>query len=124
MAAFYREITMQWGGKTYTVTPTYRMVQSIEQRLSIAGMIHRVGIEDPPLSQLADLLAIALQHAGCKDEDLDAEAIHMAMYRHQKGYLASAGAVLYAMVPEDPLPEIAEQPGVAKKKKGKKKSTA
>ena len=75
MAAIFEEVTIAWQGEEYTVTPTYRMVQQIEQRVSIAGMSDRIMRGEPPISHMAEVIAIMLRHGGAKvtPEDVYAE---------------------------------------------------
>lgn len=70
MAAIFEEVTITWGTDEdgepveYTVTPTYKMVQQIEQRISIAGMAGRIAAGEPPVSHMAEVLSILLRSAG------------------------------------------------------------
>lgn len=79
MAAIFEEVTITWGTDDegepveYTVTPTYRMVQRIEQRVSIAGMSNRIAQGEPPISHMAEVLAVLLQGGGA---DVSAEDVY------------------------------------------------
>jgi len=72
MAAIFEEVTITWGTDDdgnpveYTVTPTYRMIQQIEQRVSIAGISNRIMNGEPPISHMAEVIAILLRHAGAR----------------------------------------------------------
>lgn len=66
MAAIFREVQMEWRGETYTVTPTYLLVQEIEQRVSIASLASRITAGDVPLSHIAFVVAKLLAAAGAK----------------------------------------------------------
>ena len=66
MSAIFDEVTIDWRGNTYTVTPTYRMIQRIEQTVSIAGVSARLQEGNPPLSHVAEIVGVLLQNAGAK----------------------------------------------------------
>lgn len=67
MAAIYEEIEIAWKGKTYAIKPTYRLIQRVEQKLSIAALMKRLLDGEVPFSQVADLLFVVLSAAGCRD---------------------------------------------------------
>lgn len=81
MAAIFDEVHITWPDAEgelaeWHVTPTYRTVQQIEQRVSIAGLSGRIANGDPPVSQMAYVLYVLLQAAGCKhvtEQDIYAE---------------------------------------------------
>lgn len=102
MAPVYRSIEMEWDGKAYVVTPTYGLVQRIEQRISLASLLNRVLRGEPPLSQLADLLSECLRAAGCKDPNADAESINAMLYDDDTAEaLTRAGTqILIALLPQ------------------------
>ena len=72
MSAIFEEVTITWGvdddgnAVEYTVTPTYRMIQLIEQRVSIAGISNRIMNGEPPISHMAEVISILLRHAGAR----------------------------------------------------------
>ena len=102
MAPVYREIELEWDGKTYTVTPTYALIQQVEQRLSLASLLERTMGGHPPLSQLADLLAMCLRAAGCQDKDATAENINAEIYNGANAQALTVGAtaILLALLPQ------------------------
>ncbi len=71
MAAIFEEVTLEWNGQTYTVTPTYRMIQRIEQDVSIAGISQRLAEGNPPMSHIASVVGVLLRAAGAQVEDSD-----------------------------------------------------
>lgn len=77
MAAVYREIEMEWGGQTYKVTPTYSMIQQIEQKVSISMTAWRIANADIPISHVAFIAAHLLRAAGAKD--VSPENVYAAM---------------------------------------------
>ncbi len=115
MAPIYQEIELEWEGVSYTVTPTYRLIQRLEQRISLAGLLHKVSSEAPPLSQLADLLEMVLRAAGCKAKSAAAEEINAQMYHDDNAEILvrAASSVLMAL-----LPQRALSPGNAEAPKG------
>lgn len=63
----FREVEMGWGGKTYTVTPSNKVLRRIESEgISLVHMAERVAKGEPPLSQLALVIATLLQQGGAK----------------------------------------------------------
>ena len=101
MAPVYAEITMSWGGKDYTITPTFGMIQKIEQNLSIAGLISRAYGSNPPYSQMASLLAFCLKYAGCNDKEASAENINYELWHgdDREALQLAASQVMMALVP-------------------------
>jgi hypothetical protein len=108
MAPVYREVTLEWNGKSYTLTPTYRLIQQIEQHVSLAWLLNCTIEHRPPLSQLAEVLATCLQAAGCRDCDATAEEINAELYAMDdpaaaKALMLSATNLVFALVPEKPF---------------------
>jgi len=102
MAPVYSEITIQWNGTEYRLTPTFALIQKIEQRISLAGLLNRTIEGNPPLSQLADLIATCLQVAGCRDRDATAESINAELYSAENAQALTVAAtdVLLALLPQ------------------------
>lgn len=100
MAAIYQELELEWRGETYRVTPTYRTIQRIEQKISIAATVARIGKGEPPVSQIADIVAILLHQAGAKD--VSAEEIYADMMLDDDGELfrSNSLAVMTAFMPQ------------------------
>lgn len=69
MAAVYQEITLTWKGEEYTIRPTMRLMQDIEQQFSLSRVAHRITQGDVPLSHMATITAMMLRRAGCKVTD-------------------------------------------------------
>ena len=118
MAAIFEEVTITWGTDEdgepveYTVTPTYRMVQQIEQRVSIAGMANRIANGEPPISHMAEVLSTLLRGAGADASPDDVYAELMTTDDSDAlGELASV--VMTAFVPQK------KSGSPAKKKAGK-----
>jgi hypothetical protein len=127
MAPIYKEITLEWKGKTYSITPTYAMIQNVEQTLSLAALLHRLD-NNPPLSQLADLLALVLGIAGCTDPELTGENLNQIFYHgsdEDREVLSEAASmVLFALVPPRDLSGNAETPPVKPPEGGKEPVTS
>lgn len=64
MAAIYPEVTIEWGGVEYKTKATFKVINKIEQTVSLAGLVTRVQSGDVPLSHLATVYANLLRGAG------------------------------------------------------------
>ena len=64
MSAIFEPVTITWDGQEFTVTPTYRMVQQLEQHVSIAGVASRAEAGNPPMSHIAYIVSFLLTQAG------------------------------------------------------------
>ena len=76
MAFIYDSIDIVIGGETYTVTPTFKLIQEIERnRLSIASICYRVSSGETPFSLVAEVVSIMLKSIGVNKsaEDIWAE---------------------------------------------------
>ena len=93
MPPVYREVELTWGDQTYKVTPTFRLIQQIEQKYSIAALINRIGNGDAPFSHVAEVIAALLRHAGCK---VDAEEVYASLV--SGGNTAGFGEMVTAIV--------------------------
>ena len=105
MSAIFEEVTICWGTDDegnpveYKVQPTYRMVQAIEQKVSIAGLSDRVMRGDPPMSHIADVIAHMLRSAGAK---VDSEEVYAEMMNSDDADAITdlAMVVITAFVPQ------------------------
>lgn len=52
-APVFREIDVDWDGANYRITPTLRLVRSIESEVSILPLLTRTGSGDLPISHIA-----------------------------------------------------------------------
>lgn len=66
MSAVFKELTLQWEGETYRVKPTMELLNEIEQKVSLSTVAYRIANGDPPLTQLATIIAAFLRAGGCK----------------------------------------------------------
>lgn len=78
MASVYREVSISWNGKDYTVRPTFELINRIENTISAAGIAGRMEKGDVPVSHVAFLLAEMLRFAGVKvtNEEIHQELFH------------------------------------------------
>lgn len=121
MSAIFEEVTITWGSDEegnpveYTVTPNYRMVQQIEQRVSIAGIASRIASGDPPISHMAEVLSILLRNAGA---DASAEDVYAELMTTDDSDALTelASIVMTAFVPSKKSGSPAANPKRAKSK--------
>lgn len=99
MPPVYREVELTWGDQTYKVTPTFRLIQQIEQKYSIAALINRAGSGDAPFSHIAEVIAALLRHAGCK---VDAEDVYMSLVSGERpgAFGEMLAALIQAFIPQ------------------------
>lgn len=65
--AVFRELDIEWGGKTYSVTPSNRLLRKIEgEGISIAHMMARIGEGKPPVSETCFVMEALLRSAGAE----------------------------------------------------------
>jgi hypothetical protein len=111
MAAIYEEVVVEWEGVEYKLTPTYRLVQRVEQHLSIFSMLIRLDAGESRLSELARLLTFALQEVGCKG--VSEEDINARMYV-EPGLMRTAIRVLRGFTPPAARAPAGNAPAPAK----------
>jgi len=80
MAPVFKEVEFEWKGKAYKVTPTFQHIQILEQRISLYSLAKRVLTGQPPLSEVAELIAAMLSWADCTDEEATAEHIYAKLF--------------------------------------------
>ena len=71
MAAVYQDIMLVWRDQEYTIKPTMRLMQDIEQKFSISRVAHRITNGDAPLSHMAAIVGAMLRSAGAEVTDDD-----------------------------------------------------
>lgn len=110
MAAIYQEVELHWRGQAYKVTPTYAMIQQIEQKVSISSTALRLANGDTPVSHVAEIAAHLLYSAGAKDASPDAVYAEMMtdMAPEQVGSFASV--IISGFVPQRSAPGNGEAP--------------
>jgi hypothetical protein len=69
MSAVFREVSLAWDGKAYSVKPTMQLLNRIENRVSLAAMWRGLSSNAPPLSHLAYVVGEFLRAAGANVDD-------------------------------------------------------
>lgn len=77
MAFIYPEVTIEWAGVEYSTKATFKVINKIEQSVSLAGLVTKVQSGDVPLSHLATVYANLLRGAGVAADD---EEVFAAMF--------------------------------------------
>lgn len=74
--AVFNDFDIEWGGVTYTVSPSMRLLRAIEgQDISLMNVVYQSQSGKPQASIMATVVGIVLRSAGAKvsDDDLCAE---------------------------------------------------
>jgi hypothetical protein len=98
MSSVFKEVSLAWDGKAYTVKPTMQLLNRIEQRVSIAGLVRGLSSDSPPLSHLAFVTGELLRAGGCRVED--DEIYRELMTGEVADLLAMRDAILAGIFPE------------------------
>jgi len=98
MSAVFRNVELAWDGKTYSVKPTMLLLNKIEQRVSIAGLVRGLSSDAPPLSHLAFVTGEFLRSGGCRVDD--EEIYRELMTGDVESLLAMRDAILAGIFPE------------------------
>jgi hypothetical protein len=98
MSAVFRDVELAWDGKAYTVKPTMLILNKIEQRVSLAGLVRVLSSDSPPLSHLAFVVGEFLRAAGARVED--DEIYRELMTGDVQSLLAMRDSILAAIFPE------------------------
>jgi len=65
----FRDIEIEWRGRTYAVVPRLQLLRRVEgQGVSLLDMVSRIGTGSPPVSEVALLIATLLADAGARVE--------------------------------------------------------
>lgn len=99
MSAVFQEVTIQWGGETYRITPTMGVIQRIEQEVSISSLTNGIINGEPQYSHMAIVLAYLIQAAGGSVDrgDIYAELWHAESTDY---VLEVAETIVRAFIPE------------------------
>jgi hypothetical protein len=110
----FRDVAVEWDGRTYTVTPTNRLMRRIEsQGVSLLDLVVRCGGPRPPLSELAFVAAELLRSAGATvDEDAVAAAMWAELHQGKRAVFDALGDMVATCV--TPTVEVAEGNGDAR----------
>ena len=98
MSAIFKDVELSWDGKAYTVKPTMMILNKIEQRVSLAGLVRGLSSDAPPLSHLAFVVGEFLRAAGARVED--DEIYRELMTGDVQSLLAMRDSILVAIFPE------------------------
>lgn len=96
----FRDVTITWRGKEHVVTPSMRLMRSIEMGdISLSDIAVRTSQGRPPVSHLAYVIARMLQSAGANasEEDVYAEILRGDQSQVQN----MIGVVLMAFAPPE-----------------------
>lgn len=115
MSSVFREVTIAWKGEEHKIKPEMRLLNRIEDKVSLARLVNRTITGDVPITQLAYVIAEFLRFDGVKVEDEDVYATLMTCPTEQQQAMFSA--VITAVFPNTGEEEQAP----AKKKPGTKK---
>lgn len=107
MSAIFRDVELAWDGKAYTVKPTMQLLNKIEQRVSIAGLVRGLSSDAPPLSHLAFVTGEFLRSAGCRVDD--AEIYQELMTGDVASLMAMRDSILSGIFPEPKKKGVAAQ---------------
>lgn len=112
MAAIFQEVTITWHGVEHRITPTMRLLNRIEQDISLAILAGRIGSGDVPISHIATAVAVLLQSDGVK---VSSEEVYQAMLGDDPNLVAQmAQAIVMAAFPTPKKSVNTEQPDQAK----------
>lgn len=73
----YPEVSIEWAGVEYKTKATFKVINKIEQTVSLAGLVNKVQQGDVPLSHLSTVYGNLLRGAGVSVSD---EAVYASMF--------------------------------------------
>lgn len=124
--AVFRDVDMAWQGKTYTVTPSNRLLRRIEgEGISLTHMISRISKGEPPISETCYVVAELLRSGGADvtEDDVYGEVMTALAEGREDAFANMAVAVVEAISPQGltgKKPEAREEKP-QRKAKGKSK---
>lgn len=98
MTAVFEEVTLDWGGEVYRITPDMRLLNKIEQDISLSRLAYRMSQGDVPMSQLATVIGTMLRHGGAKVKD--DEVYQELMTGDESAIQTMAASVMQAVFPQ------------------------
>ena len=122
--AIFRDVTITWRGREYTVTPTMRLMRSIEMGdISLSDIAVRTSQGRPPISHLAFVVSKMLQSVGA---EINEEDVYSEILRGDHTQVQNMiGVVLMAFSPaEDERGNQDAQSGNQSKGRAKSKATS
>src|SRR5690625_509313 len=97
MAAVFQTVEIDWRGKSYKIKPTMRLLNTIEQDISLSRLVHRLESGDMPLSHIATVIAAFLQSAGA---EVTADEVYADLLGDDAADLGTvASAIIAAIFP-------------------------
>ena len=101
MSAIFKKLNIEWKGETVKVTPTFRMINDIEESVNLALMANRISTGDIRFSHVAMLYSLLLKHGGL---NVTPDEVYSEMFTgYQDGMsiaIASVSAALDAFYPQ------------------------
>jgi hypothetical protein len=122
--AIFRDVTITWRGKDYTVTPSMRLMRSIEMGdISLSDIAVRTSQGRPPISHLAFVISKMLQSVGA---EISEEEVYSEILRGDQSQVQNMiGVVLMAFSPaEDERGNQDAQSGNQSKGRAKSKAAS
>lgn len=119
----FREVTINWGGADYHVTPSNRILRRIEgEGISLTHMISRVAKGEPPVSEVCYVVAEFLKSAGANvtEDDIYGEVMTALADGDETAFANLAVAVVEAISPQEPDGKKPEAPAGKQKAKSKR----
>ena len=115
MSAIFQEITIGWQGETYSIKPTFELINRIESKVSLAALATGLNKGDVRMTHVASAVAVLLQSVGVKvtDEDVYIEMIH----GDPTALAQMAQAVVVAAFPARPVSGKAASPKTTSRRK-------
>jgi methanogenic corrinoid protein MtbC1 len=103
MAAVFRELEIAWDGKTYKIKPTMRLLNEVEQSVSLSMLAYRLSKGEPPITLIATVFGVFLRSVGVNVNDED---IYSELLNGDKASLAEvAQFIIMAAYPQTGKPE-------------------
>lgn len=122
--AIFRDVTITWRGKDYTVTPSMRLMRLIEMGdISLSDIAVRTSQGRPPISHLAFVISKMLQSVGA---EISEEEVYSEILRGDQAQVQNMiGVVLMAFSPaEDERGNQDAQSGNQSKGRAKSKAAS
>lgn len=121
----FREIDIEWGGETYHVTPSNRLLRRIEgEGISLAHMITRVSEGQPPISEVCYVMEQLLKTGGAEvsEDEIYDEVMCELSDGKDDAFARMALAIVEAISPQGMTGKKPEAPAGKPQRKGKAKS--
>jgi hypothetical protein len=98
--AIFRDVTIAWRGKEYTITPSMRLMRTIEMGdISLSDIAVRTSQGRPPVSHLAFVISKMLQSVGA---DVSEDDVYSEIIRGKPEQVQNMiGVVLMAFSPAE-----------------------